>query len=149
MQISREGDMNRNNTPLCGGRKEHRLTKLLPKSVQCINEDLKKVREEMESPEEFGSRAASRFTHDRCEHAATPYYAQCNQMPRSTMEEMEEEKIPKRGTLVIFCKSMNLKLKSLEIILLSKSFARSRWRGANCITLIYFLYLPLMDPQFS
>ena len=75
MQLSREGEMNRKKTPLCGGRKEDRLTKLLPKSLQCINENLKKMRGEMESLEEFGSRARSRLVHDRCEHAATPYYS--------------------------------------------------------------------------
>ena len=74
--LLREGEMNRNKTPLCGGRKEERLSKLLPKSMQSIKEDLKKMRGEMESPEKFESRARSRFAHDRCEHADTPYYAQ-------------------------------------------------------------------------
>ena len=81
---------------------EDRLTKLLPKYVQCINENLKKMRREMESPEEFGSRARSRLVHDKCEHPATLYYAQCSQIPRSTMREMKEEEMPEKGTLSNF-----------------------------------------------
>ena len=76
-------------TPLCGGKKEERLSKLLPKSMQTIKQDLKKMRREMESPEEFGFRAKSRFAPNECEHAATPYYAQHSQMYRSIMREME------------------------------------------------------------
>ena len=75
MMLSIKGEMNKNKTPLCGGRKEERLSNLLPKSMQSINEDLKKMRGEMESPEEFGSRSRYRLAHDRCEYAATPYYA--------------------------------------------------------------------------
>ena len=100
--LSEEGEININKTPLCGGRKEERLTKLLPKSMQSINEDLKKMTKEMESPEKFESRARSRLAHDRCEHAATPYYAQGHQMPRSIIREMEEGGMPKRETLIDF-----------------------------------------------
>ena len=74
--ISREEKMNKNKIPLFGGNKEDRLSKLLSKSIQSIKGDLKKMRREMESPEEFGSRAKSIFALDRCEHAATCYYAQ-------------------------------------------------------------------------
>ena len=103
MQLSREGEMNRNKTPLCGGKREDRLTNLLPKSVQCINENLKKMRGEMESPEEFRSRAKSRLVHDRCEHAATPYYAQRSQMPKVvSMRKMKEGEILEKGTLSNF-----------------------------------------------
>ena len=94
----KRGEMNRKKTPLCGERKEDRLTKLLPKSMQCINEDLKNMRGEMESSKEFESRARSRLAHDRCEHAATHHDAQHSQTSRSTIKEMKEEKMPKRGT---------------------------------------------------
>ena len=70
--------------------------------MQCINEDLKKMRGEMESPEEFRSRARSILAHGRCENASTPYYAQCSQMPRSSMREMKEEKMSWRGTFSNF-----------------------------------------------
>ena len=63
-----------------------RLSNLLPKSIQSIKEDLKKMRGEMESPEEFGSRGRSRLAYDKCEHAATPSYAQHSQFPRSAMK---------------------------------------------------------------
>ena len=70
--------------------------------MQCINEDLKKMREDIKSLEKFESRARSRLAHDRCEHAATPYYAQRNQMSRSTMREMKEGGMPKREILSDF-----------------------------------------------
>ena len=96
--------------PLCGGRKEERLSKLLPKSMQSIKEDLKKMRREMECLEEFGSRAKSRFSHDRCEHASTHYDAQCSQMPRYTMREMKEEEMPRRETLSDFLQEYESKI---------------------------------------
>ena len=34
-------------TPLCGEKKEDKLTKLLPRSVQTIHEDFKKIRREI------------------------------------------------------------------------------------------------------
>ena len=145
--LSREREMNINKNPSCGGRNLERLSNILQKSMHNINEYLKKMREEMESPKKLESRARSRLAHDRCEHAATPYYVQWSQMPISTMKEMNKRKFQGGKLLVIFCKSMSLKMKILEIILLSKSFARSRWRGASCMTWIDFLYLPLMDPQ--
>ena len=102
---SREGDMYRNNEEknlLCGGRKEKRLSKLLPKSIHSIQGYLKKMRREMESSKEFGSRTKYRFSHDRCEHAATPYYTQCIQIPRYTMGDFKEEEMPRRETLSNF-----------------------------------------------
>ena len=91
----------RENTPLFGGRKEERLSKLLFQTMQGIHGDIKKMRREMlkESPKEFGSRAKSRFAHGRCEHVATHYDAQCSQMPRANMREMKEEEMPRRETL--------------------------------------------------
>ena len=64
-------------TPLCGGKKEDRLTKLLPKSVQSIHEDFKKIRREIctESPRGFETDSNSKFSYRECEHAATPYDA--------------------------------------------------------------------------
>ena len=53
----------------------------------------------MESPEEFGSRARSRFSHGKCEHAATHHDAQHSQMPRSIMRWMKGGRMPKRKTL--------------------------------------------------
>ena len=71
------GEMERKEkTPLCEGRKEYKLTKLLPRSVQSFQGELKKIRMEMGSPEEFGSRAKSRFSHGECEHATTHHDAQ-------------------------------------------------------------------------
>ena len=54
MMLSRKEKMK---TPLCGERKEDRLTKLLPSSVQSIHEDFKKIRREIctESPRGFES----------------------------------------------------------------------------------------------
>ena len=76
-------------TPLCGGRKEDRLTQLLPKSVQSIHEDFKKVRREMctKSSRGFETESNSRFYYGEFEHAATPYDAQCSHMPIFSMRE--------------------------------------------------------------
>ena len=61
--LSREEKMKKNKTPLFGGKKEERLSKLLPKSVQSIQGDLKKIRREMciESPRGFESESNSRI----------------------------------------------------------------------------------------
>ena len=100
MMLSGEGDMDRKEkAPLCGGRKEDRLTKLLPRSIQSFNEDLKKLRMEMGYPEEYGSRARSIFSHGKCEHAATHHDAQCSLMPRSIMRWMEGGRMLERKTL--------------------------------------------------
>ena len=72
IQISKEGEMDRSQKDsVCEGRKEDKLTKLLPKSMQRFQGEVKKMRLEMESPKDFGSRAKSRFSHGECEHAAT------------------------------------------------------------------------------
>ena len=89
-------------TPLFGGRMEENLSKLISKSILSIKGDLKKMRREMESSQEFGSRAKSRFAHDRCENVATLYYAQRSQMPRSTKRKLKEEEMPRRETLSNF-----------------------------------------------
>ena len=86
-------------TPLCGGRKEDKLTEILPRSIQIIQGDLKKIRMDMESPEEFRSRARSRFSHGKCDHATTHHDAQHSQMPRSIMRWMKGGRMPKRETL--------------------------------------------------
>ena len=57
--------------PLCERRKEDKLTKILPRSMQSFQGELKKIRMEMGSLDEFGSRAESIFSHGECEHAAT------------------------------------------------------------------------------
>ena len=62
---------------VCEGRREDRLTKLLPKSKQSFQGELKRMRMEMGSPKEVGSRDKSRFSHDECENAATHHDAQC------------------------------------------------------------------------
>ena len=126
-----EGDkeMSRKKTPSFGGKKEERISKLLPKSVQNIHEYIKEIIREMyrESQREFDSETNSRFPHSECEHAATHYDAHRIHMPRFSMREMEEgEGMPKRELLVVSSMSMNLKLKSLEIMSLSHIFARSR-----------------------
>ena len=74
MMLSRKEEIK---TPLCGGRKEDKLTQLLPRSVQCIHEDFKKIRREIctKSPREFETESNSRFSYGECEHATTPYDA--------------------------------------------------------------------------
>ena len=42
---------------VCEGRKEYNLTKLLPKSMQSFQGELKKIRLEVGSPKEVESRA--------------------------------------------------------------------------------------------
>ena len=84
---------------VCEGRKEDKLTKLLPKSMQSFQGELKKMRLEMGSPKEFGSRAESRFVHGECEHVATHHDAQCSQVPRSILRWMKGGRMPKRITL--------------------------------------------------
>ena len=54
---------------------------------------------EMESPGEFGSRARSRFSHGKCENAATHHDAQRSQMPRSIMRWMKGGRLPKTHVL--------------------------------------------------
>ena len=76
--MKREENMNRkykNKTPFFGGKKKERLSKLLPKSIQSIHEDLKEMRREMyvASPKAFDFGTNSRFAHSGCEHAATHY----------------------------------------------------------------------------
>ena len=85
--------------PLCEGREEGRLTKLLPRSMQSFQGELKKIRMEMGYPEEFGSRAESIFAHCGCEHAATHHDAQRSQVPRSILRWMKGGRMPKRMTL--------------------------------------------------
>ena len=62
-------------TPLCGEKKEDKLTKLLPRSVQSIHEDFKKIRREIciGSPRGFETESNSIFSYKECENAATPY----------------------------------------------------------------------------
>ena len=102
-----EENMNRKDkkkTPLFGGRKEEKLSKLLSQTMQSIKRDLKEMRREMcrESPREFESEANSRFSYDECEHAATHYDAQRGPMPRFGMREIDEGQMPKRETLSDF-----------------------------------------------
>ena len=42
------------------------------------------------------------LVHDRSEHATTPYYAQCSQIPRFSVREMKEEEMSEKGTLSNF-----------------------------------------------
>ena len=75
----REGDkeMSRKKTPFSGEEKGDKLTKILPKSIQKIHEDFKKIRKEMyeESLRGFESKVNSRLMYEECEHASTPYGA--------------------------------------------------------------------------
>ena len=82
-------------------REEDKLTKLIPRSVQSIHEDFKKIRREMciESPRGVESESNSRFSYDECEHASTPYDGQCSHMPIISMREMEEGGMTRRETL--------------------------------------------------
>ena len=77
-------------TPSSGGEGDN-LTNILPKSVQIIHEDIKKIRKEMhgESPQEFESKANSRLSYEKCEQAATHSNTQRNHMPRIARREME------------------------------------------------------------
>ena len=61
MMLSRKQKMK---TPLCGERKEDKLTKLLPRSVQSIREDFKKIRRKIgtEYPRGFEIDSNSRFS---------------------------------------------------------------------------------------
>ena len=54
-------------------RKEYRLTKLFPKSMQSIHEDPKQARREMfeKSPKGFDFQSNSRYSHSVCKHANT------------------------------------------------------------------------------
>ena len=88
--------------PLCEGRKEDRLTKLLPRSMQCFQGEPNKIRMEMGSREKFGSRAESRFSHGEYDHVATHHDAQRSQVPRSILRWMRGRRIPKRKTLSEF-----------------------------------------------
>ena len=112
---------------VCIERKEDKLTKILPKSMKSFQGELKKIRLEMESAKEVESRAESRFSHGECEHAAALHDAQHIQVPRDILRWMGGGRMAKR---------MNLKLKGLEIILISRSFERSRWRreSSRCYT---------------
>ena len=83
MMLSRKEKMK---TPL------YRLTKLLPKFLQSIHEDFKKIRREIciESPRGFETESNSRFYYGEYEHAATPYDAQRNHMASFAIREREE-----------------------------------------------------------
>ena len=97
----------RNNTPSFGGKKEERLSNLLPKSVKSIHEDFKKIRREMyrESSRKFDSKTNSRFSHNECEHAATHCDVHHSQKLRSTIRKMgEKEEMTRRKTLSDFLK---------------------------------------------
>ena len=64
--IQEEEHMNRkykNKTPLFGGSKEEKLSKLLSQTMQSIKRDLNEMSREMcrESPREFESEEKSRF----------------------------------------------------------------------------------------
>ena len=87
--------------PLCGEKKEDKITKLLPRSVQSIHEEFEKIRREIciESLRGFETESKSRFYYEECEHATTPYDAQCSHMAIFSIREQEEEEIPKKGTL--------------------------------------------------
>ena len=91
-------------TPLCGEKKEDMLTKLLPRSVQSIHEDFKKVRREIctGSPRGVETESKSRFSYGECEHATTTYDAQRSHMANFSIREREEEGMLKRGTLSSF-----------------------------------------------
>ena len=71
--------------PSCEGTKEDRLTKLLPRSMHSFQGELKKIRMEMGSPKEVGSRAESRFSHCESEHATTHHDAHRSQVPISIL----------------------------------------------------------------
>ena len=94
-------------TPFPGGEKGDRLTKLLPKCVQNIHEDLQEIRREMygESPRDFESKENSRLSNEECEKAATHHNTQRSHMPRISMREMErEEQVARSETLSDFLK---------------------------------------------
>ena len=81
------------------GRKEDKLTKLLPKYMQSFQGELKRMRLEMGSPKDFEYRTKYRFSHDECEHEATLHDAKRSQMPRAILRWMGGGKMPKRRTL--------------------------------------------------
>ena len=62
-------------TPLCGEKKEDKLTKLLPRSIQSIHEEFEKIRREIctGSQRGFETESNSRFSCRGCEHVAIPY----------------------------------------------------------------------------
>ena len=80
---------------VCAGRKEDKLTKLLPKSMKSFQGELKKIRLEMKSPKEVDSRAKSRFAHGECKHATTLHDAQQNHFPRAILRWMGGGRMPK------------------------------------------------------
>ena len=82
--------------------KEDELTNLLLKFLQSFQGELKKMRLEMGSPKEVGSREESRFSHGECVHAATQHDAQHSQVPISILRWMGGGRIPKRRTLSDF-----------------------------------------------
>ena len=60
IQLSEEGEMEiSQESSVCNRRKEYKLTKLLPKSMQSFQGELKKMRLEMGYPKEVESRAES------------------------------------------------------------------------------------------
>ena len=77
---SHQGDKERSRrkTPYFGGKKEERLSKLLPRSAKNISEYLKNIRRDMYrgSPNEFEDASNSIFSHSECEHVATHYDVQ-------------------------------------------------------------------------
>ena len=98
MMLSRKNNMK---TPLCGEKGEDKLTRLLPRSVQRIHEDFKRIRREIctESPRGFEIDSNSRFSYGECKHAATPYDAHHSHMDNFFIRERREEGMPKRRTL--------------------------------------------------
>ena len=125
MILSRKDKMK---TSLCGEIKEVRITNLLPKSVQSIHEDFKKIRREIctESPRGFETKSNSRFSYRKCEHAATPYDAQCNHMPNFAMRERGDEGMPKRGTLSGFLHEYESQTQKFRDHITFIEYARSR-----------------------
>ena len=93
----------KNKTPLFGGRKEEKLSKLLSQTMKNIKRDLKEKRKEMyrESPREFESKTNSRFSYDECEHATTHHDEQHSPMPRFGIRDIEEEEMPKDRKSVV------------------------------------------------
>ena len=76
IQLSEEAEMEKIQKDLvCEGINEDKLTKLLPKSMQSFQGEMKKMRLEMGSPKEVESRDESTFAYGKCGHAATHHDA--------------------------------------------------------------------------
>ena len=88
-------------TLLCGEKREYKITKPLPRSVESTHEEFERIGREIctGSRRGFETESNSRFCYRECEHVATPYDVQRSHMARFSMRGEEEGGMPKGGTL--------------------------------------------------